>query len=176
MVMATIAQMRAAARPGLDDITERGFEFDEVEHAEFVVAIFPVLKPKIPRVVPHLRLIIEGGFIGEDLGEWVHSQVVRISPSDLKSSRGSTGKNGSGGCRYRRWKAPTASACLTPSGSTPPSTRGPRIFSPGRRLSSHPRLMLEREPPSGIHHERSHPTEVKSPSPNGDTRKVKKRA
>ena len=95
---------------------------------------------------------------------WVHSQVVRISPSDLKSSRGSTG-NGSGGCRYQRWKAPTASACLTPSGSTPPSTRGPRIFSPGRRLSSHPRLMLEREPPSGIHHERSHPTEVKSPLP-----------
>lgn len=31
MVMATIAQMRAAARPGLDDITERGFEFDEVK-------------------------------------------------------------------------------------------------------------------------------------------------
>ena len=29
MVMATIAQMRAAARPGLDDIPARGFEVDE---------------------------------------------------------------------------------------------------------------------------------------------------
>jgi len=31
MVMAAIAQIRAAARPALDGITERGFEFDEVE-------------------------------------------------------------------------------------------------------------------------------------------------
>jgi hypothetical protein len=51
MVMAAIAHTRAAARPALDGITERGFEFDEVDD-ELVGAIFPVLKPKIPRVVP----------------------------------------------------------------------------------------------------------------------------